>query len=601
MANFKIPNGPKQYVANLTNFLGVDFTSIDIDERRASNMVNLVNNNGFLETRPGYAQIGNSIGRRPNGIWNIDKPNDSFLVHAGTKLYHIDNTFTSWTEIKDGLNDEISEGFYVGEYFVILDGLRVMVYGKHDGINYTIDYIDNIGTVPNISINRNPDGTKANKNEDVNLIQPWRVNSFVGTANDTVYTLVEQDCDPVTPTAYKIKDDGTTQALTITTWDYVNGKVTFDTAPGVSPVDGADNVFIRYKKTNNTNVSQINSCSIGIQYGYKGNKNRLFISGNKEYPNIVWASQDDDPLYWPSRNYLKVGTAPITNFINLNDGTLGVQKPITDSDFSMYYIDSVIFNSKEAFSVNEGSYNIDCIAKHANANLLNDPLTLSSKGVYGLTTSSYGERYANERSYYIKKKLLEEPNLENAYAIVNGNKYYLAINNHIYVADSRYQSKVPQASTGSYSYQYEWYYWDNIPARILFNYNGDLYFATNDGKIMKFNDTVLDIDKPIKTRFETAFLNLGSISKAKTIKRVTVISKPDVDTCFTLGYVTDEGDTNIIVKGYEAIDYPRALQEKEKISKFMFIKFFLENETNKKMSFYQMSFVYIYSGNYRGE
>ena len=135
----------------------------------------------------------------------------------------------------------------------------------------------------------------------------------------------------------------------------------------------------------------------------------------------------------------------------------------------------------------------------------------------------------------------------------------------------------------------------------MFNYNGDLYFATNDGKIMKFNDTVLDIDKPIKTRFETAFLNLGSISKAKTIKRVTVISKPDVDTNFTLGYVTDEGDTDIIVKGYEAIDYPRALQEKEKISKFMFIKFFLENETNKKMSFYQMSFVYIYSGNYRGE
>ena len=32
MANFKIPDGPKQYVANLTDFLGVDFTSIDIDD-----------------------------------------------------------------------------------------------------------------------------------------------------------------------------------------------------------------------------------------------------------------------------------------------------------------------------------------------------------------------------------------------------------------------------------------------------------------------------------------------------------------------------------------------------------------------------------------
>lgn len=601
MASFKIPNGPKKYTANLTDFLGVDFTSVDIDSHRASNMVNLVNNNGFLETRPGYKQIGNGIGVRPNGIWNIDKPEDCFLVHAGTKLYKVNNTFTTWTLLKEGLNDDISEGFYVGEYFVILDGMRLMVYGKHDGTNYTVDYIDNIGTIPNISINRNPDGTKANSNEDVNLIQPWRVNSFLGTADAKTYVLVEKDCDTVTPTAYKIKSDGTTQALTVTNWDNVNGRVTFSEAPGKSPVDGADNVFIRYKKTNGTNVSQINKCSIGIQYGYNGNKNRLFLSGNKDFPNIVWASQDDDPLYWPSRNFLKVGTAPITNFINLNDGTLGVQKPNTDSDFTIYYIDGVIFNNKEAFSVNEGSYNIDCIAKHANANLLNDPLTLSSKGVYGLTTSSYGERYANERSYYVKKKLLSEPNLENAYAIVSGNKYYLAVNNHVYVADSRYQSKVAQASTGSYSYQYEWYYWDNIPARLLFNYNNKLYFATNDGKIMQFIDAPMDLDKPIKCRFETAFLNLGSISNAKTIKRVTVISKPDVDSCFTLGYTTDEGDTNIITKNYNSIDYPRALQEKEKISKFMFIKFFLENETPKKMSFYQMSLVYTMSGNYRGE
>ena len=54
---FDVPEAPKLYTADLSNFLGVDFTSIAPISNRASNMINLVNNDGFLETRPGYDEL----------------------------------------------------------------------------------------------------------------------------------------------------------------------------------------------------------------------------------------------------------------------------------------------------------------------------------------------------------------------------------------------------------------------------------------------------------------------------------------------------------------------------------------------------------------
>lgn len=58
---FQIPNAPKLRTKILTNLLGVDFTSIMPAHNRASNMINLVNNNGYLESRPGYDIIGHDF------------------------------------------------------------------------------------------------------------------------------------------------------------------------------------------------------------------------------------------------------------------------------------------------------------------------------------------------------------------------------------------------------------------------------------------------------------------------------------------------------------------------------------------------------------
>lgn len=647
---FDIPETPKTNIKTLTDFLGVDYTSALPKENRASHMVNMINNNGYLETRPGYSQIGDtfevntydayvaettydvddvvyygtkdykcileSTGNLPtnitywevlndpldktplqiNGVWNMDTTTNVFLVHAGTTLYLTDDAFENATILKTGLEDAISKALLINEKLYIFDGKRVIVYGYFSA--WESKYLDEIGYVPTIVVARNPDGTGGTTYEEINLVQKYRINSFLSDGVSNVYHLSEVSIDNEEPTA-TILVDGEIQTLAIDSFDKDAGTVTFELVPPSSSVDGQDNVFIRYAKTSAETISYINKCKIITSYGYDGNNNRLFVTGNSDYPNIDWFSYPDDGSYFPSNNFTKIGFEPIINYITLNDGSLGIQKNISDTDMTIYYRKSALLDNVEVFPISRGVKNIGCISSNANGNLLNDPLTLTNEGVFSIISSDRDEKFAMERSYFIKKKLLAELNLKNAISIVYENKYYLAINDHVYVADARYKSSIRHSYTDDF--QYEWYYWENVPVRIWFEYENELYFGTEDGKIVKFNTTCLDFEVPIACLFETAFLDLGSVSMAKTVKRVTVISNPDVDINYTLGYETNEGETDIITKSYDADDFPKTLQENENIRRFMFIKFYLTNNTSKKMNFCQISLDYKYTGRYRGE
>lgn len=708
MAQFDVPKGPKIETITLENFLGVDFTSIAPKVYRASNLINLVNNNGFLETRPGFDAIGNEFGikayynmiindstikwtairggkqgnlcsiqlvnpnkpnqklkmtevngeviyylatnnngniittiqdilnmpnhymvgtcetpntiaapnpqtflqngedARINGIWNIDRDADEiFIIHVKNKLFELDTNFLNPKDLGITVADTITQysSVILDNKLAVFDGSRAFWYGKSGG-EWGIHYLDESGYIPTTSINRKPDGTGASSYEDANILNPYRENSFVADGTSGVY-YVADPFDDEAPTARILNEDGTTSVLEIQSWNRNTGAITFKNIPPKFAVTGRDSVFIRYKvTTNDSNTGEnikeyINKCTIATTYGYNSNNTRLFISGNPMYPNVDWFSAEKNITYFPAENYTRIGFQPIINYLKLNDGTLAIQKKISDSDYAIYYRDSAIYNASEVFPIASGSKAVGCISKYANANLLNDPLTLTETGVYGVVGSSYNEKFVNERSYFIKTKLLKEPNLENAVAIVHHSKYYLAINNHVYVADGRYKSKVAEANASNY--QYEWYYWEDVPVRIWFTYNDELYFATESGDICKFNDTVLNYNMPMKQLFDTAFLDLGSIVQSKTVRRVTVITRPYEDSEYTLSYITNEDEQDIINKQTPMGSFPATLQEKEKIKKVMYVKFRLYNESEKPMNFFKIGIEYIFSGRYRGD
>ena len=611
---YSIPAQTSKLHFKISNFKGVDFTSseLDVDNSRSPKAKNIINNNGYIESRNGY-DILNTIGAKINGVWNIDTDiGDLFLVHSGTCLYQCSNDFKESVLIFNGMNNEKSVGIYFEEYLLIFDGKRPVVFSRFDGVNYSTKFLDECGYIPTTSVARDNNGGGTDY-EKFNLICPYAVNTFLaskietGTDSEGNPTYTDQDTfkldkqNIIDINSVWVLNDSAEWILKTKETDYkydlTKGEVYF--TPGESPVLGRDNVKIMYQYDNSDGKSKISNCTIATLYGYDGNNSRIFVSGNNEYPNYDYWCEQDNPLFWPDENFAKIGIEPIVGYSKLNDGTLAINKKHSDTDNTIFYRSYNLLNEVEVFPIKDGVKNIGCIGKYANANLLNDPLILTESGVFAIVGSSYQEKFAMQRSYYVNGKLLKEPNLENAIGICVDGKYYLGINNHVYIADSRFLSYPKNAKTEQY--QYEWYYWDNIPARIFFSWNNKLYFGTEDGKICTFTDKYKDEDKTIDVYWETPYLDLGSIHYAKTIKNVTLILNPTENTDIKFSYLTDDGETEIIKKNYPSSNYAKTINEKEKISKFMFVKFIMENNTENKMSFERFGCEYITAGRYKGE
>jgi len=113
----------------------------------------------------------------------------------------------------------------------------------------------------------------------------------------------------------------------------------------------------------------------------------------------------------------------------------------------------------------------------------------------------------------------------------------------------------------------------------------------------------MDKDTPVDAYWETPFLDMGTNQYAKTIKRVDLILNPGESTNIEFGYELDDGTNEIITKLYENLkdDFPKTISEKERIKKYMFVKFYMKNNTNKKMSFERLGCEFVIAGRYKGE
>lgn len=610
---YNIPSEKEKRYFSIEDFKGVDFTSspLQVDVRRSPNAKNIISNNGFNETRNGY-KVLNTIGECINGVWNIDTNiGDLFLIHSGTKLYQATSDFSEVVVLLSGMSNNRSQGLYFNEYLIIFDGVRTVVFSKFDGINYEAKFLDECGYIPTTSVarDRNGGGTAYEKE---NLISPYQTNTFL---TENIETGLDAEGNPtyVVQTEFLLSENNIDEIISVqklndnAEWENINYSVDLTTgkitaSPGLSPVLGRDNLKIVFKKIKKENADKVNKCNIVTLYGYEGNNNRIFATGNSELPNYDYWCEQENPLYWPDENFAKIGVEPIISYLKLNDGNLAILKRHSDTDNTVYYRSYNLLSNIEVFPLQDGVKNIGCISKYASDNLLNDALFLSEQGVFAIVGSGINnEKFAMQRSYYVNGKLLKEKNLEEAISIAVDGKYYIGINDHVYIADSRYLSYPKHAKTEQY--QYEWYYWDNIPARVFFSWNNKLYFGTNDGKICGFTNEYIDIETPVDAYWETPFLNFDIDRYAKTIKRVDLFLNPGISTNITFGYELDDGESEIITKLYESLtdDFPKTIIEKERIKKFMFVKFYMKNNTNYKMSFERLGCEYVLAGRYKGE
>ena len=363
---------------------------------------------------------------------------------------------------------------------------------------------------------------------------------------------------------------------------------------------GIDNVVVTFTRRVEGYADRINKCRLFAFYGYS-NDNRVFLSGNPDYPNQDWQSGTDDPTYFPDNGYTKVGadTSAIMGYLKQYDN-LVIVKSGNEQDAEVFLRSAQMSaDGKETvFPLRQGIKGVGAASRHAFATLRDDPLFLSQEGVYAITgTNVTQERTIQDRSFFVNKRLTQEPGLENAVAAVWNGYYVLAVNGRCYVADGRQRS----GESRTEQYGYEWYFWTDIPARVLMELNGELFFGTAAGKVAKYSDD----GAPIVARWSTKMDSFDTIMRRKTlVKRGSgVMIKPYTRSSVNVLVSTEKELQRRIQSGimdiftfedidfarieFSSIDAPQVIPFNTKVKKFVLLQLVFENrEANEGFGVY---------------
>ena len=377
-------------------------------------------------------------------------------------------------------------------------------------------------------------------------------------------------------------------------------------------------------------AGRINGCRIVQLYGANGNADRLFVTGNRQYPNMDWYSGYNDPTYWPDLGYTKIGeeSSAVMGYSWLSDDTLAIHKEAKGNEPTIWLRSSSVTADGEAlFPVKQGAVGKGVAASGAFAHFGGDNLCLSEEGVFAVvrvSNEAVNERFALGRSWFVDPRLAAEKNLSEAQAISYKGRYYLAVNGHVYVADGN----APKAYVDkSGDYQYEWWYWEGLPVRVWYVEDGELMFGTDDGRIMLLdNSRTSDAQPgdaapvPVSCHWLTPIFDFGTRAYYKKIKNAYAIAEPFNQSRVKLDYILNSIDSealNAVVLdrkmsvfdfndidftdfAFETDEFPRNVPSNTKAKKVMFAQFRLYNEPGENFGIYGFSVLYTVSGKYKG-
>lgn len=249
------------------------------------------------------------------------------------------------------------------------------------------------------------------------------------------------------------------------------------------------------------------------------------------------------------------------------------------------------------------------VARRSFAYLGKEPLFLTERGVYAITAEELtGEKYTQERSYFISSALGAIAEKEDASASIYRDFYVLAIGGDLYLLDG--QQKTYERNNPYSSYQYEAYHWPGIGARLTWVEDGVLWFGTEDGKLKEFASHVDDPESynddgaAIDAYWETSDFDGKTFFKNKTFTSVSVRLAAAVLTGVKI-YAQRRGIWSLVFDAKERarffdwsyIDFakfvfsadrtPRTLSGKVKIKKVDKTRFRLQNsEKNEPFGLY---------------
>ena len=430
-----IPSG-NLITRKVDNFAGVDFSGSDTHLSRSPNSLNMWknyrNNKNGIETRPDMELI-DEYDNTIFGLFFYDVNNITHkIVHCGTKLY--DNH----TEIFVGMNLIKSQAFIFNNILYIKDGIN---YLEYDGT--TLKEVE--GTIPTTST-MDAEGNSVTL-QDVNLLTGLRKNLRIGDGKTTVFKLDTENIDSDYVITAQIDGITYVQGIDLSV-DVVKGQITFNVAPPAPLTDGQHNIEILFRKTIQGYRDRINKCTILTVFD-----NRVFFSGNKDYPNAVFHSSVEDPRYVSDLDYYNEGMdlSPVKAMVAGNNA-LWVLKEPSQANTTIFYHNPVIDNTYgKVYPSVHSSITTGCVGTGINFN--DDIVFFSDRGMEAVSQDITTEQVLAHRSSMIDSKLLSEINYKNMILEEWEGYLLVIIDNKVYLADSRQKYQ-------GINIEYEWYYWE---------------------------------------------------------------------------------------------------------------------------------------------
>ena len=454
-----------------SSFRGVDFRGEEINLLRSPDALNVWKNykhTESIETRPGMKLHMLFT----DTVYGIFFYKGETLVHCGKKLYRVSESVTD--VLYDGLNTVKSCSFLYDDIFYLKDGIH---YLKYDGESIG----DVVGYIPTTTIARKPMGGGTTY-EDVNMLSDYRKNSFLadGASFSFFLDVINIDADYVPVVTV---NDVVVSASTYTV-DYAEGSVTFKNTPPDAPLtDGQDNVVIQFKKAVPKYTECIQKCTMLQVFD-----NRVFFSGNPEFPNMVWNSSLNDPSYVSDLDYYKEGmdSAAVRGLVAGNNALWVFRDPSDANTTVFYHTPSLDDEYGKVYPSSHSSITTGCVGAAVNFN--DDIVFFSERGMEGISGDVTTEQAVAHRSSLVDRKLTSEADYKNM-VLAEWKGYLLVfVGNSVYLADSRamFQNET--------HLEYEWFYW-NIEREVKCATvkDGILYLGTNDG-VYTFGDMEANVE-----------------------------------------------------------------------------------------------------------
>lgn len=443
-----------------SNFRGVDFRGDEINLRRSPDSLNVwkdYKETESIRTRPGMVlQV-----EFADPVYGVFFFNGTQLVHSGKNLYKVAAGGTK-TIIYTGLKEAASDSFIYENVWYFKDGLH---YLQYDGA--TIKPVE--GYIPTTTIARKPTGG-GTKFEDINMLSPYRKNSFLADGGSFDFFLdvmsIDSDFVPI------VTVDGAVVGTDEYTVDYKAGKISFiSKAPDAPATDGQDNVFVEFKKTvPGYKESILNSTLLQVF------DNRVFFSGNKNYPNTVWHCSLNDPSYISDLDFYREGldSAAVKGLVAGNNALWVFREPSSANTTVFYHTPTLDEEYGKIYPSQHSSVTTGCVGKAINFN--DDIVFFSERGMEGISGDITTEQAVAHRSSLVDRKMISEAGYKDM-ILEEWEGYLLVfIGDRVYLADSR------TAFTNENHIEYEWFYWE-LEKKVLSTnvQDGVLYLGTETG------------------------------------------------------------------------------------------------------------------------